>query len=136
VTRFAAAAWVVLVLQVVLAVVSIAVNWPSQFDGVGTNAGEEFVTRGTAVAPPLVPMLLFAAALVLAQRGGRWRTVGLVVICLLCVLFVVGSLGELFAEPTVDVPHWVLVASGLGGTLVYGSLLGLGLRELRGRRLA
>jgi hypothetical protein len=81
-------------------------------------------------------MLLLAAALVLSQRGGRWRTVGLVVICLLCVLFVVGSLGELFAEPTVDVPRWVLVASGLGGTVVYGSLLVLGVRELRGRRLA
>ena len=130
-TRFTTAAAAVLALQVVLAAISIAANWPSQFDGVGTNAGEEFVTRGTAVAPPLVPMLLFAAALALALRRGRWRTVGVVVICLLCVVFVVGSLGELFAEPTVDVPRSVLVASGVGGTLLYGLLLVYGVLELR-----
>lgn len=133
-TRFVQAASAVLALQIVLAAVSIAVNWPSQFDGVGTDAREEFTSRGTAVAPPLVPMAVFAAGITLAARRDRWRTIGIVVICLMCTLFVVGSVGELFAEPTEDVPRAVLVASGVLGVLVYGGLLVYGMRQFLRRR--
>ena len=133
-TRFVRAALAVFALQIVLAVVSIVVNWPSQFDGVGTDAREEFTTRGTAVAPPLVPMAVFAAGIALAARRDRWTTVGVVVVCLMCTLFVVGSLGELFAEPTDDVPRAVLVASGALGALLYGGLLAYGMRQLARRR--
>jgi hypothetical protein len=133
-TTFALAAAAVLALQVVLAVVSIALNWPSQFDGVGTDAGEEFVTRGTALAPPLLPMVVFAAGIALATREGRWRTLGVVLVCLMCTLFVVGSVGELRAEPTDDVPRAVLVASGVLGLLVYGALGVYGMRRLLARK--
>ena len=133
-TRFAQAALAVLGLQVVLAAVSIALNWPSQFDGVGTDAGDEFATRGTALAPPLVPMVVFAAAIALAVRRDRWATVGIVLVCLMCTLFVVGSVGELAAEPTDDVPRAVLVASGVLGLVLYGGLLVYGMRQLIGRR--
>lgn len=133
-SRFAQAAAATLLLQIVLAAVSIVVNWPSQFDGVGVDAREEFATRGTAVAPPLVPMAVFAAAVLLATRGGRARTLGIVVVCLMCTLFVVGSLGELRADATDDVPRVVLVASGVAGLLVYGSLAAWGMRELLARR--
>lgn len=133
-TRFAQAALAVLGLQVVLAAVSIALNWPSQFDGVGTDAREEFSTRGTALAPPLLPMAVFAAGVALAARRDRWATIGTVLVCLLCSLFVVGSVGELRAEPTEDVPRAVLVVSGVLGTLVYGGLLAYGMRRLLARR--
>ncbi len=129
-TRFVGAAAATLGLQVVLAAVSIALNWPSQFDGVGTDAGEEFATRGTALAPPLLPMLVFAAGIALATRPGRWGTVGVVLVCLMCTLFVLGSLGELRADPTDDVPGAVLVTSGVLGLVLYGGLLVYGMRRL------
>jgi hypothetical protein len=133
-TRFAQVALATLALQIVLAAISIALNWPSQFDGVGTDAGDEFATRGTALAPPLVPMVVFAAAIALAVRRDRWATVGIVLVCLMCTLFVVGSVGELAAEATDDVPRAVLVASGVVGLVLYGGLLVYGMRQLIGRR--
>ncbi len=133
-TRFVRAALATLALQIVLAVVSIALNWPSQFDGVGTDAGDEFATRGTALAPPLVPIAVFAAGIALAARRDRWATFGIVLVCLMCTLFVVGSVGELRAEPTDDVPRAVLVASGVLGLLLYGGLLAYGMRQLVRRR--
>ncbi len=133
-TRFVQAALVTLALQVVLAAVSIALNWPSQFDGVGTDAGDEFATRGTALAPPLVPIAVFAAGIALAARHDRWATFGTVLVCLMCTLFVVGSVGELGAEPTDDVSRGVLVASGVLGVLLYGGLLVYGMRQLLARR--
>lgn len=133
-TPFVRAAAAVLALQIVLAAVSIALNWPSQFDGVGTDAREEFSSRGTAVAPPLLPMAVFAAGIAFAARTDRWRPIGIVLVCLMCTLFVVGSVGELFAEPTEDVPRAVLVASGVLGALVYGALLVFGMLQLLRRR--
>ena len=135
-TRFVRAAAATLALQAVLAAVSIALNWPSQFDGVGTDASEEFATRGTALAPPLLPMLVFAAGIALAARGGRWGTVGIVLVCLMCTLFLVGSIGELAADPTADVPQAVLVASGVLGLVLYGGLLVYGMRQLLKRDAA
>lgn len=131
IVQYAAA---LLLLQIVFAVISIAANWPSQFGYVGRDAADEFVTKGTAVAPPLVPMLAFAAAIALASRSGPWGTAGVVALALLSILFIIGSLGELFGEPTQETPRWVLVASGVLGTVLYGALLGLALRALLGRR--
>lgn len=133
-SRFTQAALATLGLQVVLAAVSIAFNWPSQFDNVGTDAGDEFATRGTALSPPLIPMAVFAAAIALSTRRDRWATFGVVLVCLMCTLFLVGSVGELRAEPTEDVPRAVLVLSGVLGLLVFGGLLVYGMRQLLARR--
>ena len=51
---------VVSVLNVVAAVVAIIVNWPAQFGGVGTDAGKEFLTSGTAISGPVLPALLLS----------------------------------------------------------------------------
>lgn len=42
------------------AVVSIVAGWPAQFGGSGdpNNVAGEFVARGTATAPPLVPIMV------------------------------------------------------------------------------
>ena len=42
------------------AVVSMVAGWPTQFGGSGdpNNVAGEFVARGTATAPPLVPIMV------------------------------------------------------------------------------
>ncbi|MBA3422045.1 MAG: hypothetical protein H0U12_09190 [Thermoleophilaceae bacterium] len=49
---------VVLVLNVVAAAVAIAVNWPSQFGQVRTDASEDFLAAGTAISAPVLPVAL------------------------------------------------------------------------------
>ena len=66
--RFALA---VLVLNVVATVVAVVVNLPSQFGRVGTDAGSEFLTSGTAISAPLLPVVLLIAVAALADRAGQ-----------------------------------------------------------------
>jgi len=56
------------VLEVVATVVAVLVNWPSPFGGVGTDAGAELVTRGTAISAPLLPLVLLVLVVLLARR--------------------------------------------------------------------
>lgn len=54
------------------AIVAIAAGWPAQFGG-GGDAGDvagEALTRGTALSPPLGPVVVLADAPVLAVRRG------------------------------------------------------------------
>ena len=99
----------------VATVVAIVANLPSQFGGVGTDAGREFLSRGTAISAPLVPMIVLAASIVLLRRTDRWANVGVGATCLVGVLFLIGGLGEAFAKETPDTPKAVLVASGIVG---------------------
>jgi hypothetical protein len=130
----AAAALVVLAEQLVATCVALAVNLPSQFGGVGEDATPEFVSRGTAISAPVLPLVLLAIAALLALRRDRWGVVGTVAICVLSAFFVIGSLGEAVAEPTPDVSSTVLVAFGLLGAALGVTLLSLGVLELRRRR--
>ncbi len=61
-----------LVLNVLATIVAVVVNLPAQFGGVGTDAGEEFLTRGTAISAPLLPVVLMLLVVVLAGRRDRW----------------------------------------------------------------
>ena len=49
---------VLLALNVIATVVAVALNLPAQFGGVGTDAGDEFLSRGTAISAPLLPVVL------------------------------------------------------------------------------
>lgn len=95
-------------------VVSIAAGWPAQFGGAGdpSNVAEEFLSRGTATAPPLIPLLLLGATAVLArvQRAPAFTSVALVV---MGALFVIGSVGEIRAPEPVTTPRGVLIAGGV-----------------------
>lgn len=112
--RLSAFAIVVLVANVVAATLAVAVNWPSQFGGVvGTDAGQEWLSRGTAISAPLAPAACFVliALLVRLRSWAGWLGIGMTF--LTAVLVLVGGMGELIAEPTDDVPRAVLIAAGL-----------------------
>jgi len=126
-----------LVAWILGAVVSIAARWPAQFGGRGDPdaVAAEFVTRGTALAPPLFPvMILFVVFLLLAPSRRWWGTLGVVGLCLLAVLTFVGSLGEALAPSTPDVPRAVLITSGVVGGLLSALLLLSGVAALSDRR--
>lgn len=130
------AAPVIAGLSVVGAVVSVLARWPHQFGGHGDpqHMLADFVSSGTALAPPLAVLVLLVAASLVVRRRDRWGAVACVVLVVLSVLMVVGSLGEAFAAPTADVPRAVQVFSGVWGTIAGGLLAVLGMRALLGRR--
>lgn len=109
----------ILVIEILATVLAVALDWPAQFGGVGTDAGEEWASRGTAISPPLVPLILLgiAAGLLLA-RARAATLLACVVAAILGVLFAVGSIGEAVAAATPDVSQAVLLASGITGVLM------------------
>ena len=113
---------------------AIAVNWPAQFGGVGTDAGDEFLTRGTAISAPLFPMVLLMAVIVFARRAGRLGWIAIVGAYLTVVVVFIGGMGELVAEPTEDTPKAVLVAAGIGWAIVAVELAYLATKVVLDRR--
>mgnify|MGYP001471836876 CR=1 FL=1 len=121
------------------ALVSILAGWPAQFGGAGDpdKVGIEFVSRGTAIAPPLVPLLVLGGGALLVRRGRHWSTLGAVVLLLLGVLFVIGGIGEAFAPSPVTAPRAALVIGGVlaagGGAVLVGLSLAALIAKFRGR---
>lgn len=134
--RFLMSCTVLVVVMVVGAIVSIAAGWPAQFGGEGDPdaVATEFLTRGTALASPLIPLLLFALCTFGARRDDRWALIATIGAVLLAVVFVIGSLGEAFASATPDVPRAALLASGAIGAVLSLTVIATGLAHLRERR--
>ncbi len=126
---------IVLVLNVLATVVAIVVNWPSQFGIVGTDAGSEFLTSGTAISAPLLPVVLLLVVVVLAGRRDRWGWLGIAAGYLAGVSVAIGGVGELAAEPTADTPRPVLVGAGLVWIAVGFALLVLSTTAAVKRRI-
>ncbi len=70
-TRLSVFALVVLIANALATTVAVAANWPSQFGGVGTDAGQEWLSRGTAISAPLAPVACFIFIAILV-RFGNW----------------------------------------------------------------
>ena len=123
------------VLLLVATMLAIVAGWPAQFGGPGDpdDVAAEFLTRGTALSPPALPLALFAGAALLARRRGAAGVVATVVLMLLGVVFVVGGLGEAAAPATADVPALALTASGGAAALLGVAVLVLGALALRER---
>ncbi len=126
----------VLVLEIVATIVAIVLNLPAQFGDTGTDAGSEFATRGTAISPPIAPLIILAGSLLLLRRRDRWATVGCVIIGLLGVLFTTGSIGEAAANGTPDVPKAVLLGSGIVGSVIGATLVFLAVAAVTARSRA
>ena len=134
-TRLSVFALVVLIANVLAATLAVAVNWPSQFGGVvGTDAGQDWLSRGTAISAPLAPVMCFVliAILVRFRTWVGWLGIGLAF--LTAVLVFVGGMGELIAEPTVDVPRAVLITAGVLWGVIAVILVVLGTAATRERR--
>jgi ABC-type proline/glycine betaine transport system permease subunit len=102
----------VLVLNVLATVAAIAINLPSQFGMVGTDAASEFLTSGTAISAPVPPVALLLLVVGMAGRRGLWGWVGIVAAYVAAVAVGIGGVGEMLADPTEDTPRSVLVAAG------------------------
>jgi len=130
------AAPVIAGLSVVGAVVSVMARWPHQFGGHGSRQHmlSDFLTSGTALAPPLAFLLLFAVASLLIRRRDVWGTVAQVVLLLISAFMIIGALGEAFAGATPDVPRVVQMFSGVWGTIAGVLLAVLCARSIGARR--
>ncbi len=130
------AAPAVFIAVVVLAAASLVAGWPHQFGGSGSRQHmlSDFVSSGTATAPPLFILVIFGVVAFAVGRRDRWGTVALLVLLVLAVLMAVGSLGEALAAVTPDVPRAVQYLSGAFGVLAALLLFVLGAGALWERR--
>ncbi|HEY8590070.1 MAG TPA: hypothetical protein VIL55_11020 [Naasia sp.] len=97
-----------LAMQVVGAAISIGAALPAQVafgdtlldpaDATPALVAQEFLTKGTALAPPVFLTIAFAVMLFLATRRRAAGVVGAVLLTVLSVLFTVATLGE-YANP-------------------------------------
>lgn len=96
--RLVLASLLILLTIVVDLVVSFVYKLPYEFGGHGdpNNMAADFVAHGTALAPPLVPIILLVVFTILAPSRRWWGTLSVVGLILLGVLFAVGQLGESF----------------------------------------
>jgi hypothetical protein len=106
-----------------LHVIGLAERWPAQFGGAGdpSKIATQWMTRGTAMSPPLFLLAAMAAAVVVMLAGSqaRARALGACLAIVVGVAAVVGSLGEMLAPATPAVPRVVQYGAALG---VPGSL--------------
>lgn len=126
------------VVWVVGTILSVVAGWPAQFGGPGNpnNVAGEFLSRGTALSPPLSVMVALVVFTLLASSRRWWGTIGVVGLCLLAVATFVGSMGEAFAPSTPDVPRAVLILSGVLGVVLCPILLLTAIMELGDRARA
>ena len=130
-----------------LVVASFAAGWsiyyhlPNGFAGHGSPAqvGRDFITSGTALAPPLIMMVILAGGLALAARRSGWGTLGRILVGLVALVSIIGILGEPtfatgFESGHFDLAQDVQRIPGLGLSLALVLLTGQGfVRQLRHR---
>lgn len=134
--RLVAFAILLLALQIVAIPVAIGFKLAYQFGGPGdpNKVASDFFFSGTAITAPVVPILLALVLLIILVRNARWwGTLGAVGFCIVALLMFIGSLGEVLAPDTPDVPRWVLVASGVVNAGLSLTLLLFALTDLRDR---
>lgn len=133
-TRLSIFAIVVLIANALATTLAVAVNWPSQFGGVvGTDAGQDWLSRGTAISAPLAPAVCFVLVAILVRLSNWVGWLGIGSAFLTGVLVFVGGTGELIAEPTDDVPRAVLISSGALWGVIAAIFFVLGIAATRAR---
>ncbi len=99
-------------------VIGLAERWPAQFGGTGdpSKIATQWMTRGTALSPPLFMLAAMAAAVVLMLAGGRARAraLGACLAVVVGVASVAGALGEVVAPATPAVPRAVQYGAVFG----------------------
>jgi len=100
----------------------------------GTDAGQDWLSRGTAISAPLAPVACFVliAILVRFESWVGWLGIGLAFLAGLLAL--IGGMGELVAEPTADVGRTVLVLAGVLWGGIAAAFVVLGISAARERR--
>ncbi|HWU57267.1 MAG TPA: hypothetical protein VN045_01010 [Microbacteriaceae bacterium] len=120
------------------AVVSLIARWPYQFNGPGSpdSVWQDFISNGTALAPPLVLIVVLALITWGVHRSGTIQIVAGILLAVLALVMIVGAAGELLAPASADVPRAVqLIGGALNAALAIG-LFVVTLRWLVARRRA
>ena len=109
---------VILVLASTETVIAVVERWPAQFGGAGDPAqiGTQWMSKGTALSPPLFILVALALApllLMVARRPAAIRAAAAVAVAA-GAIGIVGSLGELLAPASADVPRAVQDVALLG----------------------
>lgn len=91
------AAIALLLLALIGTGIGIAARLPYQFGGQGDpeRIMDDFVSKGTAVSPPLFALLALIAGALLASRAGALGRIGSGVLALLAIVFFIATIGEL-----------------------------------------
>ena len=132
--RLSLFALAVSVANVLATTLAVAVNWPSQFGGVvGTDASQDWLTRGTAISAPLAPVVCFVLIAILVRFASWVGWLGIGLTFLTAVLVFVGGMGELVAEPTSDVGRAVLTMAGVLWGVIAATFVVLAIAATRER---
>jgi hypothetical protein len=116
--------------------IGIAARLPYQFGGVGDPArvAEEFVTRGTAVSPPLVALAILAVAILIAAQRGLVGRIGSALLAVLGAVFTIPTLGELFGAGAFSgIAQLFVIGWSLIGAAILAAMCAFGVREALGR---
>jgi hypothetical protein len=99
-------------------VIAVLERWPAQLGGPGDPAKitTQWITKGTALSPPLFVLVGMALAVALLGLGRRRLALrlGSVLTVVMGAIGVYGTLGELFATRASDIPTAVHYASLIG----------------------
>jgi hypothetical protein len=110
--------------------IGVVARLPYQFGGVGDAArvSEDFLSKGTAVSPPIVALVILLVAIAVALRPGLIGRLGSGLLALIAGVFFVPTLGEVFGASAfsgltqIFVIAWNLVGAGLiAGMFAFGA---------------
>jgi hypothetical protein len=127
------AAIALLVLALIGTGIGIAARLPYQFGGQGEpeRIMEDFVSKGTAVSPPLVALLALIGGALLASRAGALGRIGSGVLALLSIVFFIATIGELIGSGAFSgLAQVVVVIWSVLGAAVIALMFLSGIREV------
>ena len=114
---------IVLALQLTATFVAVAANLPSPFDA-GTDAGDGWAVRGTAISAPLALLVALGLAAAMVQtRHGNWPLRGVWLAAAVGVTLLAGAAAALVAGPTPEVSGAVAVLGSAFGLVLAVALL-------------
>lgn len=127
-----AAVAVVLAVVLVELVISLTARWPL---GTGRHGNphrmlSDFVSNGTALAPPLFILVALAVLAVGVQRSDRWGTAATILLVPLAAIMAGGAAYDASATANPHVPGAAQVAGGVVGTALSLLLLVLAVGAL------
>ncbi|MGH8961259.1 MAG: hypothetical protein ACRDWT_08635 [Jatrophihabitantaceae bacterium] len=117
---------------VVELVISLAARWPL---GTGRHSDPhrmlgDFVSNGTALAPPLFIVIVLLVLAVGVQRSDRWGTATTVLLVPLAAVMAVGAAYDAGATANPHVPTAAQLVGGIVGAALSVLLLGLAIAAL------
>ena len=129
---------VVLGIIILEAIVSLIARWPYQFNGPGApdSVWPDFINNGTALAPPLVLVVVLALLTLGVHLSGLIQLISGILLAVLALAMIVGAAGELLSPASPDVPRAVQLIGGAVNAALAVALLATTVGWLVARRRA